>query len=77
VDLKIHEIQDKQFFTGVLKDSDYMIQAIETRKYVLLTVATLGVGVIYWLYKIINAYNNHFKWERSLEARVVELLEMK
>jgi hypothetical protein len=77
VDLNIHENHEKEFFAVVLPDSDYMVQRIGTRKYVLLAVVTLGVGVIYWLYKIINAYNNHFKWERSLEVRVVELMEMK
>jgi len=75
VDLKVHEMHEKEFFSRVLGNSDYMLQTVEIRKYVLLTVVTLGIGVIYWLYKIINIYNNHFMFETSLEGRVVEMLE--
>jgi len=76
-DLMVHENHEKEFFSSVLNESDYMLQPIAIRKYVLLTVVTLGVGVIYWLYKIINTYNSHFKLEQHLELRVVELMEKK
>ena len=74
-DLAAHERHEKMFFSGLLQEPDYVIQPIEIRKYLVVTIVTLGIGVIYWLYKIINIYNQHFKLERSFELRLTELME--
>lgn len=76
-DLIVHERHQQAFFSSLFQEPVYVLQNIALRKYLLLTVVTLGVGVIYWLYKIINVYNSHFKQERRLEDRVVELMEEK
>ena len=76
-DLIFHEKHQKTFFSSLFPEPVYILQKIDLRKYVLLTVITLGVGVIYWLYKIVNIYNSHFKQERQLEDRMVQLMEEK
>jgi hypothetical protein len=76
-DLIVHERHQQAFFSSLFQEPAYVLQNIALRKYVLLTVVTLGVGVIYWLYKIVNVYNRHFGQERRLEDRVVELMEEK
>jgi hypothetical protein len=76
-DLIVHERHQQAFFSSLFHESVYVPQEIALRKYVLLTVITLGVGVIYWLYKIVNVYNSHFKQERQLEDRMVQLMEEK
>jgi GTP cyclohydrolase I len=35
------------------------------------------VGGIYWLYKIINLYNAHFKAQEELEKEIAHLMEEK
>jgi hypothetical protein len=40
-----------------------------------ITIVTLGVGGIYWLYKITNMYNAHFKAQWGIEKEVVRLME--
>jgi hypothetical protein len=37
----------------------------------------LGVGIVYWLYKIINMYNAHFRAQREREKEVIKLMEEK
>ena len=36
-------------------------QTIPIKTYAVITIVTLGVGVVYWLYKVVNLYNAHFK----------------
>jgi len=43
----------------------------------LITIVTLGVGIVYWLYKIVNMYNAHFKAHREVEKEIVRLMEEK
>ena len=74
-DLVVHEKQQKSFLSGLFPEAAYMPQNIAIKKYVLLTLATLGVGIIYWLYKIINTYNSHFKQEQKIEDQIVGLME--
>jgi hypothetical protein len=74
-DLVVHEKQQKSFLSGLFPEAAYMPQNIAIKKYVLLTLATLGIGIIYWLYKIINTYNSHFKQEQKIEDQIVGLME--
>jgi hypothetical protein len=53
----------------------FMPQTIRIKVYVLVTIATLGVGGVYWLYKIINNYNAHFKAQWQIEKKIAHMME--
>jgi hypothetical protein len=74
-DLRGHEEHQDAFLAKVFPERRFMPQTIPIRKYVLITIVTLGVGGIYWLYKITNMYNAHFKAQWELEKEVVKLIE--
>ncbi len=76
-DLLVHEKQQEMFLTSVFPERMFMAQTIPIRKYALMTIVTLGVGIVYWLYKIVNMYNAHFKAHRELEKQIVRLMEEK
>jgi hypothetical protein len=76
-DLVRHEKHQETFWNSLFPDPVYMRQNIPIAKYTVITAVTLGVGIIYWLYKIINSYNTHFKQERRIEDRVIRLMEEK
>jgi phosphoglycerol transferase MdoB-like AlkP superfamily enzyme len=76
-DLLLHEKRQQAFIRALLPEREYMPQNIPVKKYALVTVVTLGVGVIYWLYKIINTYNNHFMEQRKIEDEIIRLMEEK
>ena len=74
-DLRGHEEHQDAFLAGVFPERRFMPQTIPIRKYVLITIVTIGVGGIYWLYKITNMYNAHFKAQRELEKELIKLME--
>ena len=74
-DLLLHEKRQQAFLTNVVPERGYMPQKIAIKKYALITMVTLGIGIIYWLYKIINTYNNHFKEQRKIEDEIIKLME--
>jgi len=76
-DLLLHEKRQQAFLTSLFPEREYMPQNIAVKKYALITLATLGVGIVYWFYKIINAYNNHFKEQRKIEDEIIRLMEEK
>ena len=76
-DLLIHEKRQDTFLASVFPERMFMPQTIPIKKYVLITITTLGVGGIYWLYKIIHMYNVHFKAQWEIEKEVVRLMEEK
>ena len=76
-DLLLHEMRQKDFYSIFYPDLEYAPQTISIRNCSLITVATLGVGVIYWLYKIMNVYNNHFKAQQHIEYEIFRLMEAK
>jgi hypothetical protein len=76
-DLLMHENQLDSFLAVAFPGRLFMPQTIPIRKYALITLVTLGVGVVYWLYKIVNMYNAHFKAHRQLENEIVRLMEEK
>jgi hypothetical protein len=76
-DLRIHEKRQDEFLTDVFPEKMFMPQTIPIRKYVLITIVTLGVGMVYWLYKIVNMYNAHFKAHWKFEKEILRLLEEK
>ena len=44
------------------------------RKYLVITILTGGIGIIYWLYKIINMYNMHFIEQEKIEREINNFL---
>ena len=76
-DLLVHEMRQQEFFQAVYPDLQYVPQRISIRNCALITVVTLGVGVVYWLYKVVNVYNNHFKEQRHIEYEMLRLMEEK
>jgi phosphoglycerol transferase MdoB-like AlkP superfamily enzyme len=76
-DLRSHEEHQDVFLASAFPKRMFMPQTIPIKKYALITIATLGVGGIYWLYKIINLYNAHFKAQGEIEKEIARLMEEK
>ena len=76
-DLLLHEKHQQAFLTRFFPERGYVPQNLAIKKYTVITVATLGVGIIYWIYKIINTYNSHFKEQRKIEDEIIRLMEEK
>ena len=76
-DLLIHEKHEDEFLAAAFPERMFMPQTIPIKEYVLVTIVTLGVGGIYWLYKIINNYNAHFKAQWRIEKEIERMMEEK
>ncbi len=76
-DLMIHEQHQNRFLENAFPKRLFMPQTIPIRRYVLITVATLGVGGVYWLYRVTNLYNAHYKAQIVLEREIARLMEEK
>jgi NADH:ubiquinone oxidoreductase subunit 5 (subunit L)/multisubunit Na+/H+ antiporter MnhA subunit len=74
-DLAAHEKQEDTYLAAVLPERVFMPQTIPQTTYVLITIVTLGVGGVYWLYKIVNQYNLHYKADLQVEKEINRLLE--
>lgn len=74
-DLSRHEKNQQNFLKKILPEMDYKPQKISLGIYSLITVATLGVGGVYWLYKILNIYNNHFREHTIIDDEINKLME--
>jgi hypothetical protein len=74
-DLLIHEKQQDIILASAFPERMFMPQTIPIKKYALITIISLGVGIVYWLYKIINMYNAHFKAHQKIENEIVKLME--
>jgi len=74
-DLAIHEHNEDAFLRAAFPERVFMPQTIPIKTYVAVTVATLGVGVVYWLYKVVNLYNAHFKAQAQVEKEINRLME--
>jgi len=77
IDLRNHEEHQDKFLASAFSERMFMTQTIPIKKYALITFFTLGVGGIYWLYKIVNLYNAHFKAQAEIEKEVARLMEEK
>jgi len=73
-DLVLHEKRQQAFLARLFPERAYAPQSIAIKKCAVITAATLGVGVIYWLYKIINTYNSHFKEQRKIEDEIIRFI---
>ncbi len=74
-DLLVHEKHQNTFLSNAFQERMFMPQTIPIRKYVLVTIVTMGLGIVYWLYKIINLYNAHFKAQWAVEKEIDALME--
>jgi len=74
-DLAIHEKQEDTYLASALPQRVFMTQTIPQTTYVLITILTLGVGGVYWLYKIVNLYNQHYKADLIVEKEIARLME--
>jgi hypothetical protein len=76
-DLVAHEAHQDKFLAAALPQRLFMPQTIPIQKYVLITIFTLGIGIVYWLYKVINLYNAHFRAQWGVEKEIDALMEDK
>ena len=85
-DLHKHEEHEHEFLAEVIalaKDSGVTlsIQSYGTTpsfprsKYIVLSVVTLGLAAAYWLYRIFNDYNSHFKMQWIIEDELLRFLK--
>jgi len=76
-DLRDHEIHEDKFLAAAFPQQIFMPQTIPIKKYIIITIVTLGFGSIYWLYKIVNNYNAHFEAQWKVDQEVTRLMEEK
>ena len=74
-DLLVHERNEDAFLAAAFPKRIFMPQTIPIKTYVLITICTLGVGVVYWLYKVVNLYNAHYKAELQVKKEIDTLME--
>jgi hypothetical protein len=74
-DLVAHERQMDTLLADAFPKKMFMTQTVPIKTYAILTVVTLGVGGIYWLYKIVNLYNAHYKAQWHIEQEITRLME--
>ena len=85
-DLQKHEEHEHEFLAQVIalaKDSGGTLEiqsygttpSFPRNKYIGLSVATLGLAAVYWLYRIFNDYNYHFKMQWIIEDEMLRFLK--
>jgi hypothetical protein len=74
-DLVTHERNQDKFLATAFPERMFMTQTIPIKTYVLITIVTLGLGGVYWLYKVVNLYNAHFKAQLIVEKEANRLME--
>ena len=74
-DLSVHEQKQDTFLAAALPERVFMPQTIPIKTYAVITLVTLGVGSIYWLYKVVNLYNAHYKAHLQVEKEIGRLME--
>jgi preprotein translocase subunit YajC len=85
-DLAKHEEQEHDFLVeviGLAKDSGVPLnihgftatKSYPTGKYLIFSAVTLGLAAAYWLYRIFNDYNSHFKTQWKTEDNLLGFLK--
>jgi len=74
-DLIVHEKRQIFLFNSIFPRGRFVEQKLNLKFCMAITLVTLGVGVIYWLYKVFNAYNNHFKEQWKVEDKIIQILD--
>ena len=85
-DLRKHEDHEHDFLVEVIalaKDSGVPLNihgfsatpSFPLDKYLILSVVTCGLAAAYWLYRIFNDYNSHFKMQWKNEDELLSFLK--
>jgi hypothetical protein len=74
-DLAVHESNQDAYLAATLPERVFMPQTIPIKTYAVVTLVTLGVGAVYWLYKVVNLYNAHYKAHLQVEKEMGRLME--
>ena len=74
-DLAVHEQSQDAYLVAALPERVFMPQTIPIKTYAVITLVTLGVGGVYWLYKVVNLYNAHYKAHLQIEKELGRLME--
>jgi len=85
-DLQKHEEHEHTFLTETVSlaqnlglsinlDGYTATKNFALRKYLTLTIVTCGLAAGYWLYRIFNDYNRHFKRQWKLEDELINFLK--
>lgn len=85
-DLQKHEMHEHGFLAEVrvfAEDSGVALNvqdftttpSFQPTKFVGLSVVTCGLAAAYWLYRIFNDYNNHFKMQWLIEDELLRFLK--
>jgi len=85
-DLRKHEEHEHDFLVEVIalaKDSEVPLnihgfttsQSFPLDKYLVLSVVTFGLAAAYWLYRIFNDYNSHFRMQWKNEDELLNFLK--
>jgi hypothetical protein len=74
-DLLLHETDQDAFLEAAFSERIFMPQTIPIKTFAAITIITLGVGTVYWLYKVVNLYNAHFKAHLLVEKEIARLTE--
>jgi hypothetical protein len=85
-DLQKHEEHEHDFLAEVIayaKESGVTLgiqiygttPSFPRNKYIVVSVVTLGLAAAYWLYRIFNDYNNHFKMQWIVEDELLRFLK--
>jgi preprotein translocase subunit YajC len=85
-DLAKHEEQEHDFLVDVIalaKGSGVPLnihgftatKSFQSGKYLVLSVVTLGLAAAYWLYRIFNDYNSHFKMQWKIEDELLRFIK--
>ena len=76
-DLILHEHEQNKFLAQIFPERIFMTQTIPIKTYAIITIVTLGFGIVYWLYKIVNQYNAHYRAHLQVEKKISSLMEEK
>jgi hypothetical protein len=76
-DLMVHEKRERALLKSLFPDEELHSHDVNVRLCALISVVTLGFGIVYWLYKVFNIYNIHFKEQRKIEEKITTLIEGK
>ncbi len=74
-DFNEHEKHQHEFLATFHPSGNHISQWISIKTCALITVVTFGFGIVYWLYKLVNVYNNHFKVQYHIEHELAQLME--
>jgi len=85
-DLQKHEEHEHDFLVEIIaltKDSGVPLNihgftatpSFQLDRYLVLSVVTFGLAAAYWLYRIFNDYNNHFKMQWKNEDELLSFLK--